>query len=82
MSASANLMLLLGQIMPEEVIIDKLEESIKEYKLNPSEDNRKSIGMHCALFNAKEIGSQNGLESAMNEVNEFSKIKDRLNSAN
>lgn len=53
-----ELFLMLSSVMPEEMILDELQSSITEYKLNPSEDNKRKISMFCMMFSSKECAER------------------------
>lgn len=61
-----ELMMMLSAAMPEEMIIQQIEETIAEYKVNPTKENRGKLGMLCMIFTSKEaIESMDGGLDAM-----------------
>jgi len=55
-----ELILALAHIMPEEMIIEELGDSITEYKNNPSEENKNKICAHASLLMTKQIIKEEG----------------------
>lgn len=61
-----ELMLIMATVMPEEKLIDDLQEAITEYKLTNSNDSRKSLAAFCQMFVLRSITK--GDPEKLNEV--------------
>lgn len=73
-----NLSMILGSILPAEVIIDKLEEEIQAYKINPSEDNYDEVCAIAALLLTRKI-SGGTMEGAIEMAERMEKFEHRNN---
>jgi hypothetical protein len=67
-----KLVMMLGKVMPEELVLEKLSESINDYALDNSEDNRKSLHLNIMLAMAKFDGMS---------IEEFDKGIDKVEAA-
>ena len=76
---SIDLMLILASAIPEEVILEQLQEALTDHKIAPTEKTKSRIGMYCAMFNSKEITDSMGLEAVMKKSAQMDQIYDRLN---
>lgn len=47
---SLDLMLLVSAITPQDIITNDLENSLQEYKLNPSKQNKASLATSCQML--------------------------------
>lgn len=45
-----DLFILTASAMPEDVLLDELQEALTNYKTIPSEDNKMSLDMLCFMF--------------------------------
>ena len=61
-----ELMLIMATVMPEEKLIDDLQEAITEYKLTNSNDSRRSLATFCQMFVLRSLTK--GDPEKMNEV--------------
>lgn len=50
-----ELMLIMATVLPEEKLIDDLQEAITEYKLTNSIDARRSLATFCQMFILRTI---------------------------
>lgn len=68
-----DLMLLLSDVMPEDMIITMLEETISEHKIAPTSESRGKISMLCMMFVAKEAASKTpgGIDGLMKQTDEM-----------
>ncbi len=57
-----KLVMMLGKAMPEEIVLEKLRESIDNYIIDNSEDNKQSLTLHLTLASAKFMGPDNIVE--------------------
>lgn len=69
-----KLLLMLAEAMPEDVLLDKLVDDIKEYKLTGNEDTRKHIRMNCALMMAKDMVEKEGFDNVSEAFDKHTKI--------
>lgn len=68
-----ELFIIMATAMPEEQLIDSLEDAIKEYKINKSEDNRTKIEMYAAMFSIK--GSKKDPFEMIKDMDNLAKAK-------
>ena len=54
-----ELMLIMATVLPEEKLIDDLQEAITEYKLTNSNDARRSLATFCQMFILRSITEGN-----------------------
>lgn len=66
-----DLLVMLGAIMPEDMIIDHIEKAIADYKADPTKEKRSNLVMHCVLLRNKEREKE--LVEAFNELFEWVK---------
>ncbi|MGV0919755.1 hypothetical protein ACTS94_05110 [Empedobacter falsenii] len=68
--------MMMAGMMPKEDLIEQLEDSIKEYKINPTDENWNSVSVMCSLIGARSIIDHNGgdLEGVMKTVSEMDKL--------
>lgn len=78
----SNTLLLFAEIMPEDMIIDEIENTAKEYKITGDPEVRKKLTMFCALFAAKQANNEFGLEKNMKDMDEMKSIRERMNFMN
>lgn len=79
MSAGMNIALLLGNIMPEEMLLEQMEEALTNHKLIKSEDSKGRLRVVCMLFLAKEAGEKEGIDAVMKRSDQIDKIYERMN---
>lgn len=65
--------------MPEELLIEQLEEAISNYKLIKNEDGKRKVIMYMQLLSTKTLTENDSIESVINSVNEVKKLRDILN---
>lgn len=75
---SKDLMLLFASIIPEAVILEKLQEATIAHKLAPSEETKGKLSMYCMLFCSKDLTEKNGLEKMMEESSRIQRIHERM----
>lgn len=68
--------MILGSILPKAVIIEKLEEEIQAYKLDPSEDNYDAVCAIAALLLTQKI-SGGTVEGAIEMADKMDKFEQR-----
>jgi hypothetical protein len=61
-----DLMLLLADTLPLDLLLDKLESDIKEYKLTKSPEKLDFIQMNCIMISAK--GAIDKAEGGLDEI--------------
>lgn len=74
-----TLEILLASIIPDEMLVHKLDEEIQQYKLDPSSDNMASLCATAAMLLTKHI-SGGTPQGAIKMAEEFEKRQriDRL----
>lgn len=78
---SAELMLLIAQAMPEELLLEQLSEKLSQHKILKTEETRKFLHFHCHLILYKSLAEEKGVEAVVKEVGEMKAIHERMNSA-
>lgn len=48
-----DLMILFGEVLPVETIIDQIEDAIQKYKADPTEENLKGVELFSMLLLSK-----------------------------
>jgi hypothetical protein len=76
----SDLLLLIGEIMPEELILDKLHEVLTEYKITPTKDKKQELGAMMLVWLSKQATAKHGLEKVSKDWEEATRIRERLNS--
>ena len=54
-----ELMLIMATIMPEEKLIDDMEEALTEYKLTNSNESRMTLATVCQMFILRSVTKGN-----------------------
>lgn len=76
---SKDLMLLISSIIPEDVIIEQLQEALTQHKIIPSAETKSKLAMYCMMFLSKDVTDKHGYEKVSKECEEMSDIHKRLN---
>jgi hypothetical protein len=72
-----ELMIMAAAAIPEEKLLNDLEEAIREYKTIPSEDNQSSVAMLCMMMTLKmRLGDST--EKAMDMINGIDDIDNKM----
>lgn len=71
-----NLMIMLSAAIPTEDILEKLQESITVYNIDPTEEHLKSIEAICALF-LTNMRTKGSVQGAMEMIEEFKRFEQR-----
>ena len=71
-----GLEIILGSILPVNTIIEKLEEEIQAYKIDPSEDNMDAVCAIAALLLTRKI-SGGTVEGAVDMAERMEKFEQR-----
>lgn len=79
---SKDLMLIVASAMPEEMIVEQLQEALTAHKIAPTEKTKSRLGMYCMMFASKEMTDKFGIEDMMKKTEQVNKIYDRLNDLN
>lgn len=77
-----DLVLLMAGIMPEEMLVEELEEFIRKYKINPTKENFKSLMVPCTLICSKVVlngKSEDPIQAIVELEKEFDKIEHSRN---
>jgi hypothetical protein len=77
-----DLLLLFAKVMPEEMIIEQIEESLTEYKITRTDEAKKKLTMYCMLMATKSGTEGKDIEQITHELGEVRRIKERMNSEN
>jgi hypothetical protein len=72
-----ELMIMAAAAIPEEKLLNDLEEAIREYKLVPSDDNKASVGMFCMMMTLK-LRLGDSTEKAMDMINGIDDIDSKM----
>ena len=74
-----HLMMALAKIAPKPLLIGMLEEALVQYKANPCEETYNKVGAACFVIVTKQAMADKSIESAVKEVEEIDRIRERLN---
>lgn len=55
-----DLIILFGEVLPVEAIIDQIEDSIVKYKADPTDENLQGVEMFCVLLISKRASKSAG----------------------
>jgi len=75
-----QLLFMAATIMPTEDIIEKLEDALKEYKVAPTDENKRAVEMFSfmLMINLENGGSIKKMTEMLQEVEKVDKAKDLL----
>lgn len=77
-----DLLIMMAEILPVDLILEQMEESLKEYKLTKSEDSKKALIIACMIFANKhvieKVGSADKLMKDLDEIRDAVKFVDGL----
>lgn len=75
-----DLMILFGEVLPTETIIDQIEEAIQKYKSDPTDEALKGVEMFCVLLLSKMAAkAAGGAEELIRKTDLQQKGYDLLN---
>lgn len=72
---------LLAHLMPFNMLLDKLEEALANFKADPTERNKHELGFTCMLFTVhvqQEGRSLSEIEAILNRTEDASDLAERL----
>lgn len=64
----------LAKTAPIEILIDQLEESIKDYKENKNEKTTSSLEFHCMLIATKLATAKDSTDAVIDRMKKHQKI--------
>jgi uncharacterized protein YvpB len=70
-----QLLVVIATATPTEVLVDKLEESIKEWKIFKDDNRLKNIVFNAHLIILKDI-TEGKMDGAMKVINDMDKLND------
>lgn len=75
-----QLLFMAATIMPTEDIIEKLEDALKEYKVAPTNENKRAVEMFSfmLMINLENGGSIKKMTEMLQEVEKVDKAKELL----
>lgn len=75
-----QLLFMAATIMPTEDIIEKLEDALKEYKVVPTDENKRAVEMFSfmLMINLENGGSIKKMTEMLQEVEKVDKAKNLL----
>lgn len=73
-----DLILLFASVIPEDKIIEDLQEALTAHKLAPSDDTKNKLSMWCTLFLSKGITDKKDVLECVKEIRELEQIKTRM----
>lgn len=75
-----ELLFMAATIMPTEDIIEKLEDALKEYKVAPTDENKRAVEMFSfmLMINLENGGSIKKMTEMLQEVEKVDKAKELL----
>lgn len=75
-----ELLFMAATIMPTEDIIEKLEDALKEYKVAPTDENKRAVEMFSfmLMINLENGGSIKKMTEMLQEVEKVDKAKNLL----
>lgn len=75
-----DLILLMGKMMPMEMIAEEIKEASTEYLLTKSEESKKKLTMYSVLLATKEAVGDRDIDKLSKDLEETKRIQERLNS--
>jgi len=72
-----ELFIIAAATIPEEKLLNDLQEAIREYKLVPSEENQSNMGMLCMMMTLK-LRLGDSTEKAMDMINGIDDIDHKM----
>lgn len=71
-----DLALMIADMFPLEMMVEMLKESLKDYELDPSEENRQKLIGNCMMIATKQaVDAHGGLEQTMKHLDEIKTAK-------
>lgn len=64
--------------MPEDLLLQKLEESIAELRITGSEESRMKVGINCLMFTTKQTIGDNDPMDFIDDLDKTERAKDLL----
>lgn len=79
-----ELMLMAATMMPEEKILEDLQEAIVNYQVEKSEENKNKLAMHLhlAVFRTLTDGSPEKMSKIMDDMKKFDRQQQLFKPAN
>lgn len=74
-----ELVLLFAQIIPEEILLEEIEQALIEFKVTASEDSKNKLAMYCMFFCTKVGTKGKDITEMSKQMSEMSRIKERMN---
>lgn len=75
-----ELMLLMAKALPEDKLIEQIEEAITEHKILKTEETKQRLHMYCHLLLTKDVIADNGIEKVMRDMTNLKAMHERFNS--
>lgn len=75
-----ELLFMAATVMPTEDIIEKLEDALKEYKVAPTQENKRAVKVFSSMLmiNLENGGSIKKMTEMLKEVEKVDKAKELL----
>lgn len=71
-----EMLMMLAKLMPFEFLLERLEESIDEYKIVPTEENKKALIMAAMMITLNDVTKNSSVADVMDDMNEKKAIID------
>ena len=72
-----DLFILTAAAMPEEDLLNEIQEALNDYKTIPSEENQRALSMFCIMFHLK-CTTNGDLKQAMNLINGIDNVNKKM----
>lgn len=69
-----ELMIGIAMLLPEETLVEHITESLENFKIDPTDKNKKTLAANCMLFAVRISTEGKDLQTVMNEVAEKKRI--------
>lgn len=78
MKNPSTLLMMMASIMPKEDLMESLKDSITAYLINPTKEAENKVYMDCQILLSKPIVESEGLQKALQLIDDAAEGKDLL----
>lgn len=76
-NAMHSLFLAISKMMPEEMIIERLEEALSDYKKNNNDDTRSTLKMNVIMYAMRLMTEKDSITETLKEFEEIDRMGKR-----
>lgn len=73
-----DLTTIIAHAMPKKMLVEMLDEKIKTYKSEPTDENFKEVVFYCHLVLSHELSNTQGLEKLQQEMADIEAAKNNV----